>query len=748
MNTVKSIRDRAADTWDEEARPLDLTAYIDLLARYRWTFLGIAGLVIGASLLYAFLAKPVYRADVVFQVEDTNSGSNKTTTNNAPVAQIYDAKPAPSAELELLRSRMVVGKAVDSLKLNIETTPRYFPLIGSVLASVSTGLSTPGLFGWGGFAWGRESITVSQLEVPPQMEDKDIYLTAMGGNAYQLDVATDDGKKAVGTVGSPLAVATPDGTVNILVSQLNAHPGIRFIVRHVPRILAISRLQDRLSINELGKQSGVIGMSLEGTSPARLAATLNAIGNEYVEQNVRRKAAEAEKSLAFLESQLPVLKQQLESAEARYNAARNQRGTVDLSEESKLILAQSVQIQARLQELRQKREELVVRFTGHHPTIEILDNQIASLTGQLNSVTEKIHQLPEIEQKVLRLMRDVKVNTDLYQTLLNDVQQLKLVRASKVGTARLVDAADVPFKPVRPNRLLISGMATVAGIFVGLLAVILRHTLNGGVADAEEIEQQTGMTVYSTIPYSAEQARLRTEGQGAAGVLAHQLPDDPAMESLRGFRTALQFALLNSRNRVVLITGPAPGVGKSFICTNFAAISATPGHKIVLIDADMRRGSLNHSFGTPRSPGLSELLTGTPLSEGVQRDVVPGVDFIPTGTEPPQSADLLNNPAMDRLLDELKSRYDIVLIDTPPVLAATDAGILSPKVGAIFLVARADSTTISELTATQRSIQQAGGEIKGVLFNGLNVEGRWYRAHYRYGKYRYLNRYGTQAKRA
>ncbi len=747
MSNVKSFRGQAPEVWEEGEKPIDLTSYVDILVRYRWTFATVAGAVVVLGLVYALLAKPVYRADILVQVEENNSG-NGASKLAASVSPIFDVKPAASAEIELLRSRMVVGKAVDSLRLDIDASPRYFPLVGPAIASFHSELPTPGLFGMGGYAWGQESITVSRLDVPTEMENRKMIVTALGEGKYRLAFASGKAVTAEGTLNAPLTVATGSGTVSIIVSRLDGNPGTEYVVRHIPRIAAISRLQDQLVIAERGKQSGVIGVALEGNSPGRTAAILNEIGNEYVDQNVRRKAAEAEKSLNFLEKQLPQLKQQLEAAEARYNAMRNERGTIDLSEESKLILAQSVQIQTRLQELRQKRQELIARFTGNHPSIEILDNQIASLSGQLGGVTGRIQRLPEVEQNVLRLMRDVKVSTELYQTLLNDVQQLRLVRASKVGTARLVDPADVPLKPVRPDRMMISAVSVALGILAGLLAVILRRTLDGGVADAEEIEQQTGMTVYATIPFSPQQARLHL-GERDKGLLAAQLPDDPAIESLRSFRTALQFALLNSRNRVVVMSGPAPEVGKSFLCANFAAIAGGGGRKVVLVDADLRRGSLNHRFGTARTPGLTEALTGTPLEAVLQTQVAPGVDFIGTGAEPPLAADLLQTAAMDALLDALKARYDLVLLDTPPVLAASDAGILAAKAGAVFLVARADRTTAAELIAAQRAIAQAGSEVRGVLFNGLNVEGRWYRAHYRFGKYRYMNQYGgAHAKRA
>lgn len=747
MNS-NNIRSTHSERADERDGMVDLTSWFDVLARYRWTFLTVAGLVIALGAIYALIARPVYRADIMVQVEESTNTTAATNRVAAQISPVIEVKSAASAEIELLQSRMVVGRAVDNLMLNIEASPRYFPIVGRAIAQNNSELSQPGLLGWGGFAWGSESIAVSELTVPAEMDERKITVTALGKGDYRVSFASDPAR-ANGKVGEPLTVKTAYGPVNLTISKLDGRPGAQFELRHVPRLAAIARLQQQLHIMERGKQSGVIGVTLEGDSPKLTAAILNEIGMEYVEQNVRRKAAEAEKSLEFLQGQMPQLRQQVEAAESRYNAMRNQRGTVDLSEESKLILAQSVQIQTRLQELKQKRQELAMRFVGDHPSISAIDSQIDSLTAQLNGVTGRIQRLPDVEQNVLRLMRDVKVNTELYQALLNDVQQLKLMKASKVGTARLVDPANVPLKPVRPNRPLIVAVAVGLGVLAGLLMVVVRRSLDGGLTDADEIEQHTGLTVYATIPQSQQQARKFGGAKPLPGLLALQEPEDPAMESLRSFRTALQFALVGSRNRIVVITGPAPGVGKSFIAANFAAILGAGGKRVALVDADLRRGGLNHRFGSRRSPGLSDVLLGTPLDKVVQRQVAPGLDFIPTGTQAPQPADMLNSPGMEALIDELKSRYDVVLIDSPPVLAAADAGILASRAGAVFLVARADVTTASELQATDKAIRHAGGDVKGVLFNGLHVEGRWYRSHYHFGKYRYMNQYSAiKAKRA
>lgn len=744
MKSVSGHGD-VAGSGAEARSSLDLVAYIDVLLRYRWTFRAVAGIAVCIGVVHALVAPPVYRADVTVQVEEIN-GQGSADRLESGISPMLDAKPVTTAEAELLRSRMVVGNAVDNLHLDIEASPRYFPLIGRAIAESSSGLSTPGVLGWGGFAWGTESVSVRELEVPPQIEGRKLYVTALGGNQYRVAMDGLD-SEVTGTVGVPLTFVIRGGAVKLLVSQLEGHAGASFVLRRVPRATVIARLQDQLIIFERGKESDVIGVSLEGSSPTLVAGILNEIANSYVDQNVRRRSAEAEKSLAFLEQQLPQFRQQVEAAESRYNAMREKRGTIDLGAESKQLLAQSVQIQASLRELQEKREELTIRFTSNHPSLAIIDEQIAGLRAQLDGVSGKLKQLPAVEQEVLRLLRDVKVSSEMLESMLNDIQELKLMKAGNVGTVRVIDAAEIPVNAEGPNRRLIVSLSMLLGLCAGFLVVFVRQAFDGGIRDAGEVEQQAGMTVYSTIPFSARRARAQLAGEAPAGPQAGQWPHDLATESLRTLHTTLQFALTGCSNHVVVISSPAPGAGKSFLCANFAAIAAAQC-RVVLIDADLRRGGLHHRFGQQRSPGLTDVLMGLPLDRVLRRQVVAGLDFIPIGTDVPHSADILQSPGMDHLLDKLRSRYDVVLIDTPPVLAVADAAILAGKAGAVFLVARAESTTLSELQASERAIRQAGAEVKGVLFNGFKFERRWHRSHHHYGRYRYLSQYSREESQA
>ena len=406
------------------------------------------------------------------------------------------------------------------------------------------------------------------------------------------------------------------------------------------------------------------------------------------------------------------------------------------------MLEQSTKLQTSFLELQQKRKELEARFTAEHPSIQTIDAQLKAVTRELGALNGRVKAFPDVEQDLLRLTRDLKVNTELYASLLNSSQQLRLVKEGKVGNVRIVDVAAVPELPVKPQRLMVLALAGVLGLVAGLGLAFLRNSLRPGIKDPMDIEQRAGLNVFSTIPFSGAQAQLAKNIKSRAGgshVLALLQADDPAVESLRSLRTALQFALLDVTNNIVLITGPTPGIGKSFTSVNFAAVLGAGGKRVLLIDADLRKGHLNQYFGLARGKGLSEVISGSAtLEDALHRQVAPNVDFLSSGTLPPNPAELLMTAATRQLLMHVGAQYDLVIIDSAPVLAASDTAVLAPLVGATFLVARAEVTSLGELHESVKRLAQSGARANGVIFNGLNISKRRYGSG-QAGRYRYTN---------
>jgi tyrosine-protein kinase Etk/Wzc len=723
----------------EPSDDIDLANILDVLVEHRWLIASIVTIALICSGLYAFLSPPVYQSDILVQVEDNSAGDAKSVLGD--ISSLFDVKSTASAEAQILASRLVVSRTVDSLHLDINSSPKRFPIIGDWIARHNGDVSTPGFFGMGGFAWGRESVAISEFDVPVELEGSVFRLKILPAGKYSL---TNDlvAAEMIGVVGKQSNFPTLEGTIHLTISAVNAKPSAQFTVVRRSRLATILDLQSNLQVIEKIKDSGVIVASLQGMDPVLVSKVLNEIGSQYVRQNVERKSADAAQSLAFLNEQLPQLRERLEKSEERYTRFRNQHAVTDLTEETKLNLQQAAQAKARLIELQQERAALAGRFNSQHPSIRALDEQIGQLQQFQSGYETQLTRMPDLEQTTARLLLEVTVNTTLYTGLLNNVQQLQLVKAGRVGTVRLVDPAPISEDPVKPKKILIIALALFAGAIIGIVVAFLRDLLFRGVTDPADIENRCGLSVFAAIPLSERQRELTVKlkaNSPEAAVLATVAPNEPAVESLRSLRTALQFAMLNSKNNIVLISGPAPGVGKSFISANFAVVLTGAGKKVLLIDGDMRKGYLHRYFGLKRDQGLSEVLAGSAtIANVVHHGIAPNLDFISTGALPPNPAELLLNHRTADLLTKLAEHYDFVVLDSPPVLAATDTAVLASFAGTVFLVALAGVTKTGELTEAARRLSQNGVDVNGVLFNGLSPRTGRYAYGSKYGSYRYV----------
>ncbi|ABE35440.1 exopolysaccharide transport family protein [Paraburkholderia xenovorans LB400] len=724
---------------------IDIRALIDVIFKNKKLIATVTIVCMVFGVMYAFLATPIYRGDITVQVEDNSDLAGAAAGNlMSGLTSLFDIKSTDDGEMQILDSRLVTANMVDELHLYIDAKPKYFPLFGAFIAKHRNSLSHPGIFGLGGYAWGSETIGVDQFDVPREFEEDKFSVTALGNNRYRLS-GSDLDADVTGEVGVPLAVNTPSGQVKLLVSQLNASENAKFELKRYSRIQVLEQLRKDLVISEMGKdQSGVIGVTYDDEDPVRAATVLNRIAENYVAQNADRKAAAAEKSLVFLKSQLPEIEHTLRLAEDRLNVYQNHHKVVDLSEQAKAVLGQAVEAQSSLFQLEQKRKELATIYSAQYPAVLALDQQIAAARAHIDNFNESIQRLPDDQQNIVRLNRDVTVQTSLYVGLLNSVQQLQLATASKIGNVRVIDRALVADKPTKPKKALVIVLATVIGLFGGVGFALARSTLFGGLTDPVDIERDLSLDVIATIPLSDTQRQLtrvrERGGRRGPSILALARPQEPAVEAIRSLCTALQFALLeNPKNNVILMTGPSVGIGKSFTSANLATLLGMSKKRVLLMDVDLRRGHLAAEFGVSGKVGLSNVLRDDmPLDAAIIKDVSRNVDLLATGPLMAQPVELLSSGGIANILAEVSSRYDIVLLDAPPVLPVTDATVFAPFAGIVLLAARSGMTSGGELLESAKRIERVGAKITGIVFNGFRPSLR--SAQYGdYGGYAYLS---------
>ncbi len=757
-----------------------------------WVVTCIAALVFGASILKAYLATPMYDANAVLRVDLPNPNGLGIALQAPQVAQPVPLKLPTDVEIEMVQSRNVLLPVIEQFRLNLSVTPRRLPLLADITDLFATrGTPMPPILGLPSFAWGGEIVTLASLRVPRELENEPLGMLVLDGGRYRLD--DPNGRPILsGTVSVP---AAGDG-VSITVDRLAARPGTRFTVVRYSDVDAIERIHRQLQVMELGKDTGVIQILYESSDQMLAMRVTDAIAKTYIAAHIAQRREEASETLAFVDGELPRLRDELRQAEVRLSDYQTAVGTIKPDPESTMYLQGSLDFAREIASVRLQRTRLLEQFTPDSAQVRTTDDQLKQLAGEKEAFEARFSTLPLAVRTTADLTRDVKAANDIYLAMLNKSHELDVTRAGTLGNVHIVDTPLWPSRPVKPKRLLIVATGAGAGVILGVLFVFVRQQYFNGVREPLSVERRLRLPVFGAIRFSSEQARLDygadriaspqthpgdrmsadTQAPDAAGAidphgsdpqrlreagigaplhrasheasnhakspssarkrhvtgapLAIHRPADLSMEQLRDVRTALECAVAVAPNKILLVTGATPGTGKSFVSANLAVLASETGKRVLLIDADMRRGVLASHFGLPASNGLAELLAGhiIPL-RAIQPTCIDGMSLLATGLYPANPSALLATQRMRNLLHIASEQFDLVIVDTPPVLAVTDANVLAAHAGATLLVLRPNVQTQSELEETLRRLDRAGANLIGAVFNAMpqrRSEKRWH----------------------
>lgn len=712
--------------------------YVDLLIEGRKTILTVSLSVLLVTVVYLVLAPRTYKADALLRIDKNKALLAAPLRSEANQAPTEAESPRAQREVEILRSRSVLGKVVEDLNLMVEASPDYFPIIGETMArrhDAHDGIASP-WWGFGRWAWGGEKLKIATFTVPDRYLEKEFTLIALESGNFRL--LGPKGQALIeGRIGETLTADIGEATpVVIKLAELAAHPGTHFEISRKTSLTAIETLQKAFSVREVSKDTDILSVELKGRDPERLAKSVNDIATIYVNATVNWESAEASQKLSFLESQLPLVKDRLEKAERGLSAYRQKHGAVDISAEAEILLKQASEMETMGIQLKQKYEEQNQRLESAHPDMVATKAQIRRIDRKLASLEKRIKDLPRTQQSVVSLSRDVQVNTELYTSLLNSAQEQRIAAAGSLGNSRIVDFAVTPEKPYWPKPGLLLAIAGLFGLSAGAALVFLRHSLQRHDNYPALLEYQVGLPLYAAIPHSKKQRKLtRLIDQGRdrqPGILVSQDPLDISVESLRSLRTTLEATMASSVSKVIMISSPAPGMGKSFVSTNLSALLASIKKRVLIIDADMRNGRLHETFFIGKQPGLSDLLAGkATLGDVIVSLPEVGIDLIPRGSMALNPAELLVLGELSEALEQLKSFYNHIVIDSPPILGATDAAIIGKQADATFLVVKEGRYTAQELEVSFRRFQQVGVTTNGFIINDLK-EGSSYYPYYGY----------------
>ena len=703
-----------------ESDDIDLGKLVGELIDHRKLIISITALFTLIAIIYALFATPVYQADAMVQVEEKQA--NEILGNLSQM--LPDSQPQSAPEIALLQSRMILGKTVDDLNLQTLVSEKYFPLFGE---------------GWAKLTGQKpHSISVSRFYVGEidNNDETDAIVTVLDSKNYTI---TGENFELKGTVGE----LVEGNGVSVKIAEIDAPKGTEFKISSITKLKAISDLQKIFSVADQGKDTGILSLTITGEDPILIKKILNSISENYLAQNIARQAAQDQKSLEFLNQQLPKVRSDLDNAEDRLNAYRRQNDSVDLSLEAKSVLDQIVNVDNQLNELTFRESEISQLYTKEHPTYKALLEKRKTLQDEKGKLNKRVSSMPETQQEILRLSRDVESGRAVYMQLLNRQQELNIAKSSAIGNVRIIDSAVTQPTPVKPKKILIIIVGLVLGGFISIGFVLFRVFLRRGIESPEQLEE-LGINVYASIPVAeafAEKALQKSSWKRKsveeyASFLAIDNPADLAIEAIRGLRTSLHFAMMEARNNVLMISGASPNAGKTFVSTNLAAVIAQTGKKVLLVDTDMRKGYTHRLFNVSNDNGLSDVLSGKIKVENAVKQVKDiGLDFISRGMVPPNPAELLMHRRFGELIEWASKNYDIIVLDTPPILAVTDAAVIGNYAGTTLLVARFEQNTVKEIEVSFKRFDQSGVAVKGCILNGVVKKASSY---YGYG----YNHYG------
>jgi len=723
----------------------DAKEYLRLLLRHKLGLLMMLLLGILLATLYLISATPVYESKVLLEVQERGG-----VADDSPAVTDWN-KPPITEEVNIMLSRPVLSPVADQFGLYSDVEAKKFPVIGDVSERLpSLGKWLSGQSFAKSYAWNGETLEIAKIVVPLEWEDEKLTFTSLGNGFYSV---SKDGQMLIerAEVGEPLIVElNPLDPMELVVTSMSAPEGVEFDVIRKSSQETIQKLRDSVSAETSDENSRMITVSHRDENPADAANLLNAIAYKYRDVKLGSDSNQTLEKLKFIEESLPVRKAEMEAAEARLAEFRIKNRAINTSLENDLVMREISRQESKLNDLLFERDELQKRYTDVHPSLRKLNKEIAAMQRRIGAERGKIRSAPNVERDLGQLEMQAETARRIYSDLDADYQILRNKLGGNKGSVQIWDEALVPKKPISPNPLLALVAATLGTLFCYLVYLTLRSALSTVISDQESLERATGLPVFMNIPKSNAQKRLGTsaaivdprrmlpgstsaEDLPAANVLAVKKPDDYSVENLRGLRSMLDDVMDDASNNVLMICSPLPAMGKSFVSMNIAVLLAQAGKRVLLIDADYQRGQIHKSLGISQGPGLPEVVKGkSELKESVRATSVANLYAIPRGFI--GDAALREAPTekeFGAFLQVVAPRFDIAIVDTPPILSVSTAATIGRHSGASLMVVKEGEVTEGQINESLKRLSFSGVIVNGCLMNNSSQASASHYAYYR-----------------
>lgn len=770
---------------------IDLREVWNLFLRNRWLIGGCTFVVVVLAAMYVLLTPPVYEASVSIRIDEDRSALGMLSSFD-----MLSSSSEIGTEMEVLRSRTIAESVVDELGLQLSLQSPGRVARGEIFTSVRVDRLAPEaayrarLTDDGRFSVeNRTTDTHIGTFAPGEPIGLDGASVTLSPNAIaweEIEFAIAPFPVAVKALREALTVRQPNREANVAVVHFESRDTI--LVHQIPNAVARSFIASRREVKKTEARSTVDFLREQIDTITRQLGSAEEMLRAFREvEQVVSLETQAQMQVSHL-AQLQAQRDQLEAErtalaalleEVEANAAQSPTSE---SPYRRLVAFPSLfRNQATAELLRSltaaenERVQLLHRFKDGHPDVKILtarireledqlrsiattylqglQNQVASLDATLVRFGEQLEKIPAKEVQFARLQRHAKVLEEIYVLLQTRLKESEIAEAVEDPSVRVVDPAVRSIEPVSPRPLVNLALALVFGTILGVCIAFVREFMDTTVHTREDVNQLTGAPVLGQIP------RIRdivasANGQGPAAatnarpsqfelrLITGRDPRNPVSEAYRSLRTNITFSQPDRPPRAIVFTSPLPGDGKSTSAANLAVTLAQQGQRVLLIDADLRRGSLNSVFGVGREPGLSNvLLQNTDTTEAIrQLDVGDNItlDFMPTGTLPPNPAELVGSKRMHALLQRLEETYDAIIMDAPPLNLVTDAALLGTNADGVVVVARANRTQKAAIQFAVEQLRNVRAPILGAVLNDVDYKrGAHYGAYGAYYHYYY-----------
>ncbi len=506
----------------------------------------------------------------------------------------------------------------------------------------------------------------------------------------------------------------------------------------------IRALLDNVNIEPI-PNTQLLKIVVEDINPALAARIANLWAENYISYLLDAKFDATQYASGWLQDKIQEAKDRIKEAELKLNEYLKTSSIVIASNEDAMSIFD--QLMKRKSDLEISLSEKLKYYKEKHPEIISIRSEIESVKEKIESEKSKELSSKDKEIQYNILKRDVATSRELYEALLKRVGETELTGGLKTTNIRIIDKASVPKDPFKPNKKKNLIMAFFLGIVIGAGLSFFIESLDQTVKTPEDVNNHLKIPLLASIPLPLEKDDKNIQIE----FISSERPHSTISEAYRSLRTSIMFTAIEHKRKSILFTSCGPQEGKTTTAINMAIVMAQAGEKTLLIDADLRQPRIEHCFGVNKEHGLSEVLSGSEKCEAaiLQTDIK-NLEIITCGVIPPNPSELLGSAKMDNLLKELSEKYDRIIIDTPPVLAVTDAVVLSSKVDGAILVVRSGETNQNAAAKVKEIIQSVGGsKLLGCVLSMVETGksgGSYYYYHYygKYGKYGHKTNKETQ----